>query len=282
MGARLLTLYGIGIACQFQSTRPAWGRDAEESETSLPHGISIHAPRMGARRLKARIDKYRKAFQSTRPAWGRDSLAIIRYVSTPHFNPRAPHGGATEWKMMTRLPFYISIHAPRMGARLVPYRVTARNIAFQSTRPAWGRDVTRRMALDSLAISIHAPRMGARPLRGEVQMRLNEFQSTRPAWGRDAATSSASSSSTNFNPRAPHGGATTIIALSAVYQLFQSTRPAWGRDAEVRTARRRSLDFNPRAPHGGATRRRRSLRHGGGISIHAPRMGARQCLFTRA
>ena len=46
-GARHDILFEVSLTWVFQSTRPVWGATAEESETSLPHGISIHAPRVG-------------------------------------------------------------------------------------------------------------------------------------------------------------------------------------------------------------------------------------------
>ena len=185
MGARPPQVLRQVIEAAFQSTRPAWGRDTLSSRTGAaqmyfnpraPHGgatrglpcscscllISIHAPRMGARRKGTRIARDEHGFQSTRPAWGRDGLALCtlplasRFQSTRpawgrdqlarcavadlfYFNPRAPHGGATHVLRAHIEGLFISIHAPRMGAR----RWTIRNFSLPY-------------------ISIHAPRMGAR------------------------------------------------------------------------------------------------------------------------
>ena len=169
--------------------------------------ISIHAPRMGARRISRGSYPCRWSFQSTRPAWGRDVEPPTRTARKEDFNPRAPHGGATK------------------GGRR-----TAESVAFQSTRPAWGRDPLQSPPAataanfnpraphggatgdgDSLwherSISIHAPRMGARRSRsrGTIQKKY-------------------------FNPRAPHGGATSRTLQARRRPSFQSTRPAWGRD----------------------------------------------------
>ena len=118
MGARLHAAAQCFVFFEFQSTRPAWGRDRQPHGTATerhdfnpraPHGgatgldglltradaISIHAPRMGARRELR-----------------------VSYSPCSYFNPRAPHGGATEADMERR-----------------DWQL------FQSTRPAWGRDL---------------------------------------------------------------------------------------------------------------------------------------------
>lgn len=39
-----------------------------------------------------------------------------RLTATAYFNPRSPHGERRDGRMVYTLPFYISIHAPRMGS----------------------------------------------------------------------------------------------------------------------------------------------------------------------
>ena len=56
---------------------------------------------------------------------------------------------------------------------------------------------------------------------------------------------------------------------------FQSTRPVRGRDGRIPSSGRINRNFNPRAPCGGATHPVQVLVEGHGISIHAPRAGAR-------
>ena len=173
------------IEMPFQSTRPAWGRDpkllsllhrGENFNPRAPHGgatvaivpkaggfvISIHAPRMGARPRTHAEFGGDLAFQSTRPAWGRDDGQYHRPHQQRDFNPRAPHGGATEGEPFTVSLVLISIHAPRMGARHVCSGFRPHVAQFQSTRPAWGRDERFRSSHRNAEISIHAPRMGAR------------------------------------------------------------------------------------------------------------------------
>ena len=99
-------------------------------------------------------------FQSTRPRGARHGLHVIK-ERTRDFNPRAPHGGATDTETITRRMALISIHAPRMGAR-----------PGVLAKP-----------LPTLNISIHAPRMGARPHKRLRLVAHSSFQSTRPAWG---------------------------------------------------------------------------------------------------
>src|SRR5699024_4453781 len=102
------------------------------------------------------------------------------------FNPRAPRGGATTVNAERYAADPVSIHAPRVGARLRRALIWHPQQEFQSTRPAWGRDGAdaagngRRVRFnpraprggatplpvalgDAQVVSIHAPRVGARP-----------------------------------------------------------------------------------------------------------------------
>ena len=170
----------------------------------------------------------------------------------------------------------ISIHTPRMGARLAALICSACSARFQSTRPAWGRDVAALGRIIGFDISIHTPRMGARHIFLEEFDLSITFQSTRPAWGRDSCRTTSASTSINFNPHAPHGGATIPPQIRFVQPQFQSTRPAWGRDLRTRSAYLPQRHFNPHAPHGGATLHPLLAMMMICISIHTPRMGARQ------
>ena len=122
----------------FQSTRPAWGRD----KAGLP-------PRTAPGQ-----------FQSTRPAWGRDDLFSKWLSLSRHFNPRAPHGGATVFVLFVYHPLVISIHAPRMGARHTLQRYLTPQVLFQSTCPAWGATHWSWCSQYKVSISIHVPRVG--------------------------------------------------------------------------------------------------------------------------
>ena len=56
----------------------------------------------------------------------------------------------------------ISIHAPRMGARLAFNENIPTSFDFNPRAPHGGATVTGQPAKTLIAISIHAPRMGAR------------------------------------------------------------------------------------------------------------------------
>src|SRR5690625_5160771 len=88
----------------------------------------------------------------------------------------------------------VSIHAPRVGARLseAPYTNGS------------GR------------VSIHAPRVGARPYNGHPQLEIHMFQSTRPAWGRDGVSAHIQPLELSINPRTPRGCATGVLLRADV------------------------------------------------------------------
>ena len=171
----------------------------------------------------------------------------------------------------------ISIHAPRAGARRSG-RGSHRPVdRFQSTRPVRGRDEGKRA-------------------KGQP---TNGFQSTRPVRGRDACQRIRFFSCFNFNPRAPCGGATrhrvsdggaAVISIHAPRAGARLTAPKfmWSREdfnprapcgGATRIGKkpeiRPPVNFNPRAPCGGATGSAGGTTSFMGISIHAPRAGAR-------
>ena len=102
-------------------------------------GISIHAPRAGARLRHG----------GQHPAQDLD------------FNPRAPCGGATGGGDRGQPPAGISIHAPRAGARREAFWPELTPQPFQSTRPVRGRD--------GIAATVATPTtifQSTRPVRG--------------------------------------------------------------------------------------------------------------------
>src|SRR5690625_412973 len=214
-------------------------------------------------------------FQSTRPAWGRDRAIMSSLRPACCFNPRAPRGGATARRWQPANAIVVSIHAPRVGAR---HRIVGRyadRLLFQSTRPAWGRDILDQAIWRRFDVSIHAPRVGARPHQTQPYSRGVQFQSTRPAWGRDAAQRHPRRSA-RVSIHAPRVGARRDADLrKSVLDWFQSTRPAWGRDRLFGRGARLCGGFNPRAPRGGATTMGLLSCDHHSVSIHAPRVGAR-------
>ena len=195
-------------------------------------------------------------FQSTRPAWGRDGVSAQIESLERSFNPRAPRGGATG-HCSRGLPCpEVSIHAPRVGARLSPPfstcgsggevsihapRVGARPgqqihkwrpRMFQSTRPAWGRD-----GVGLLKLCQHFLFQSTRPAWGRDERWVcgtytaRAFQSTRPAWGRDGRRPANGFSPFLFQSTRPAWGRDLVCyATASNVSKFQSTRPAWGRD----------------------------------------------------
>ncbi len=102
--------------------------------------VSIHAPRAGRdiREIFHQLNEYE--FQSTRPARGATTPQSAMKEKKKSFNPRAPRGarldflrhfairetfqstrparGATEVHADMRMPWTVSIHAPRAGRDL--------------------------------------------------------------------------------------------------------------------------------------------------------------------
>src|SRR5690625_5215274 len=99
--------------------------------------VSIHALRVGARRSGTYWSLRLTQFQSTRPAWGRDHRPAEPPCTSDCFKPRAPREGATPQVADIAVPLDVSIHAPRVRARLcIGALLPAGRGRFQSTRPA--------------------------------------------------------------------------------------------------------------------------------------------------
>ena len=207
-------------------------------------------------------------FQSTRPVWGATIFQPFNFPFTLYFNPRAPHGGATydnspplarvvisihAPRMGARPPrsvrsqaATISIHAPRMGARRAPAVPYAAIMEFQSTRPAWGRDLHRASVYRRRGISIHAPRMGARHRRHVSPCACARFQSTRPAWGRDNHALRRAAGH-RISIHAPRMGARRSVSCVGVSPRYFNPRALTGRDLSVPSISDGAYNFNPRA-----------------------------------
>ena len=247
------------------------GRDAAEEVARLDLAISIHAPAWGAT-VEAGRCKLELIFQSTRPAWGRDTL---RDWSTPpcsHFNPRAPHGGATTCLASGCRSLVISIHAPRMGARHTLQRYLTPQVLFQSTCPAWGATHWSWCSQYKVSISIHVPRVG-RDLRYLHNIPYYWDFNPRARVGRDPFRLFRYRMRYIFQSTRPRGARPKPFLSILPNGLFQSTRP--------RGARRRQagemlgvLPFQSTRPRGARRRRGIGRRSGCDISIHAPAWGA--------
>ena len=118
---------------------------------------------------------------------GADGRSIASVSAPQNFNPRA-----------------------RVGARPIYLACFARLSRFQSTRPAWGRDVPWRVCVCT-----------SRP-----------FQSTRPVWGRDADGGAAERQGTYFNPRARVGRDVPYLCSYSTACRISIHAPAWGATAQ--------------------------------------------------
>ena len=121
--------------------------------------------------------------------------------------------------------------------------------AFQSTRPAWGRDLRSRSTRPNSRNFNPRALTGARPKFERRQTDGDAFQSTRPHGG---ATKNldANNITTEFQSTRPHGGATGIEEAFCLPGNISIHAPRVGRDLN-------GFTINT------------SLR----ISIHAPRVG---------
>ncbi len=120
---------------------------------------------------------------------------------------------------------------------------------FQSTPPAWGATPGDNFPASVHNVSIHAPRMGS--------------DRVGAAWAFPRGC---------FNPRPPHGERHQMSDLFCPVCSF-NPRPPHGERPTAKSKRGKAKCFNPRPPHG---ERRHGVKFwgGGGVSIHAPRMGS--------
>ena len=146
------------------------------------------------------------------------------------FNSRTPCGVRLLLGTFIESPFWVSIHAPRVGCDRHQERVPARerrfnsrtpcgvrpgklrlradDPAFQFTHPVWGATTDSPRLRDVTRVSIHAPRVGC---DGEYQM---------PKMKKD-----------RFNSRTPCGVRQDHRQETHQRQLFQFTHPVWGATA---------------------------------------------------
>ena len=80
--------------------------------------VSIHAPRVGERRLPCGLIMYMELFQSTLPAWGSDAAVAPGRYECDVFQSTLPAWGS--------------------DAEVI---LSAPETPFQSTLPAWGSDI---------------------------------------------------------------------------------------------------------------------------------------------
>ena len=144
---------------------------------------------------------------------------------------------------------------------------------FQSTLPARGATSPACLRSTKRRISIHAPRTGSDHL-GHISVRSSSNFNPRSPHGERRYHSTLRASPIYFNPRSPHGERQPHIFWRFAHLVFQSTLPARGATRRVQRLPCRQRDFNPRSPHGERPPRRGRTRRRNGISIHAPRTGS--------
>ena len=133
--------------------------------TRFYHGISIHAPHEGERRLLCGLGLCAQLFQSTLPTRGSDDFQP-HAVHSQGISIHAPHEGERLKAMFGQgCTVYISIHAPHEGERRGASKARIlTKWAFQSTLPTRGSDIPRRKTARwcSLHFNPRSPRGGAK------------------------------------------------------------------------------------------------------------------------
>ena len=195
--------------------------------------------------------------------WRENSIALLRIKSsTSAFNGHENFLSASltkissvSFRTSSKLIFWISIHAPRMGcdtskADLLDYA----QWLFQSTHPAWGATVCE-FILSSLAIIFQSthPAWGATPLCYWFKSFLRNISIHAPRMGCDILSRRCLLYAyRDFNPRTPHGVRLNFVGLKTCGDLISIHAPRMGCDLFQRGLQRNcpNWHFNPRTPHG--------------------------------
>ena len=166
------------------------------------------------------VSSHDTQFQSTRPHGARQEHQALGPAPLP-VSIHAPARGATVGSGALGIAGFVSIHAPRTGARQAPPLAWATATGFN---PRAARDATSPLCRHwCISVSIHAPARARRqPL---LLTRPRRFQST------------------------PHGARLLDHINTMAYHGFQSTRPHGAR-RQNRQLCRLLWCFNPRARTG--------------------------------
>ena len=172
---------------------------------------------------------------------------------------------------------------------------------FQSTRPVRGATAITHTDGDARIVSIHAPRAGrdwsqdvlAHPVLVSIHApragRDDEFDRQgsvdvvsihAPRAGRDSRYVLRQRRPKGFNPRAPCGARLRNGILNLHLYVFQSTRPVRGATPHHLTILIVCRSFNPRAPCGARPGFDEPCRVCVPVSIHAPRAGRDNPIFS--
>ena len=204
VGRDRTTWYFAPTLPHFNPRAPCGARLTMEELASLCARISIHTPRMGARRQSMRIKNSPEAISIHAPRMGRDSIISTSTACGTHFNPRAP-----------------------CGARHADDLPRADVLAFQSTRPHRARQAMTLSKRIAKKFQSTRPRGARRYQYGRIFCTAT-FQSTRPRGARRRSRRRRSAYH-DFNPRARVGRDGIELDASCVLDLSIHA-PAWGRD----------------------------------------------------
>ena len=244
---------------RFQSTLPAWGETPDLDQLFQ---------RQAAVEFQSTLPAWGETWSRLTPDWRRNDfnplsphgerpfpgLSLLRPVD---FNPLSPHGERPAGSRAEAEKGLISIHSPRMGRdQTCPFRVDS-NGQFQSTLPAWGETGAELEVTHAFVFQSTLPAWGETNERS-ASTGKKAISIHSPRMGRDRGGGGIDGKGSHFNPLSPHGERPTNTAYKTSGPSFQSTLPAWGE-----------------------THRGHPPSHGGGISIHSPRMGRDQARDRR-
>ena len=147
----------LGLERQdFNPLSPHGERQFETAAEAGNHNISIHSPRMGRDRERARPQGGGLHFNPLSPH-GERRVGDSRKWWRADFNPLSPHGER--------------LRHPSVFASLSP---------FQSTLPAWGETLRRLRRSAARPISIHSPRMGRDAIAASASTSRVDFNPLSP------------------------------------------------------------------------------------------------------
>ena len=165
--------------------------------------ISIHVPRMGARRRTKAVYCNNGTFQSTYPVQGTPPPISGRRLKTSSFNPRAPCGAGRKWGgIPTGITQFQSTHP--VGARQQRADICGHPLRISIHLPMWGRTNRLTMLACAVEVLIRVPR-GARhvlAIRPNVPTNISTHM---PRRARRRMARRSTSLSMDFNPPAPCG-----------------------------------------------------------------------------
>ncbi len=239
---------------QFQSTLPARERRPVCDRVWALPDISIHAPRTGSDLRSAGRRPLLDLFSIHAPRTGSDSVILNEVGQILIFNPRSPHGGATEC-LVLRLDFVgISIHAPRTGG------ATLRLLATPDPPQS---------------ISIHAPRTGSDGCPLHPRFRYPRNFNPRSPHGERRCRTPTGADRFPFSIHAPARGATKRRSLNRHSSIpFSIHASPHGERRKGRSSLHRRICISIHAPRTGSDNSDTETAINTGISIHAPRTGS--------